>query len=174
MKKFLLVITAIAVMLSLAACGSESLTTENLDKYLSISTTVTDCEVDSNSGSVFGLYYKNYTGDAMVRVDVVNQSGSKFENVDIKCKLYTFIDFDHQDPASGWEFCYGNNQILKGSTDSQNYKIIEIHLPHDGNWSSIEELKLAQYLDGCEYLTPPRKLSNCYLEIVSVSGTVSK
>lgn len=129
--------------------------------------------MEKDSGSIYGYQYYNYTGESTVKLEVVNQSGVKFENVTIVCELYTFVDFKGNDPLFGWEFKMGNQQTLTNSrVDSKNYKRITITLPYDGNWSTTEDLELTLYTSAINILMTPHELSDCYLRIASVSGTI--
>ena len=172
MKRIIsLLIVGIAI-LSLSSCGEKrvELTVDNISHYLNIDAFVTDCNVETDSGSVGGLKYKNYSGDATVQVKAVNQSGAKFENVIIECELKTFVTC--YPACHGWEFKTGNKNSGKESPLDKNTKTIKIVLPYDGNWSDTEYLTLEMYDEGKKFITAPLELSNCYLYITNVSGTV--
>jgi hypothetical protein len=165
------------MILSLSSCGEKSveeksveLTVDNISQYLAINAVVTDCNVETDSGSVGGLYYENYNGDATVQIKVVNQSGAKFENVIIECELKTFVDC--YPACHGWEFNTGNKNSGEESSLDTNTKTIQIILPYDGNWDDTEYLTLEMYDEGHKFITAPWELSNCYINIVSVTGTV--
>ena len=176
MRRALSLILALVMCLGLCACGGKKveLTTDNIKEYLSIEATVVNADVDSSSGSVGGFYYKNYSGVATVKLEVVNQSGAKFANVSIVCELYTFPVFYKGGPAYGWEFTSGNQQYLNEVTDSENYKSISISLPYDGNWSTTVNLELELYTSVSKLGVPPSELSSCYVRIISVTGTAEK
>ena len=177
MKKLMFFTLALVMLLNLTACGAGGgieLTTDNIKEYVSIKASVVDSEVEKDSGSVGGLYYKNYEGEATVKLEVVNQSGAKFENVSIVCEVYTFPYFNADGPTYGWEFKSGNKQYLNNVADSENYKSITITLPYDGNWSTTENLELVMYTETSKIPVTPSELSTCYVRIVSVSGTAKK
>lgn len=176
MKKRILVFTlCLALMVSLCACGGgKKLTTDNINEYLSISATVTDCDVSKDSGSIRGIGYSAYDGEATVKIAVVNQSGANFENVKITCEVSTYVDCIPGPHAYGWEFNNGNKQTGTKAHVDKNYKTVTITLPYDGNWSSTEKLTLELYEDGINYISSPYDLSNCYVTITDVSGTVKK
>ncbi len=175
MKKTLSLIMLTVIVISLAACGSSvKLTTENINNYLSIKASVSDCNVEKESGSILGIPYNTYNGDATAKIEVVNQSGAKFENVTITCKVYTFVDCIPGPVGYGWEFNNGNNQTGNNPHTDMNYKTITITLPYDGNWDSQENLTLKLYEDGIKYITAPYELDGCYVDIIDVTGTACK
>lgn len=175
MKKTLACLLALAMCLSLCACGGGTkLTTDNIKNYLSIKASVSNCEVDKKRDSILGVGVTSYNGEATVEIEVVNQSGATFENVSITCDVFTYVDCIPGPHAYGWEFDSGNEQTGLHPHTDKNYKTITITLPYDGNWSKTEKLSLELYEDGINYITAPYDLSNCYITITDVSGTVKK
>ena len=87
MKKLVLSILLFTLCMGLSGCGNKNLTTGNIKEYLNISATVLDSTVNGSSKSVAGIYTKSYSGSAKVQIQVTNQSGAKFENVKIECKI---------------------------------------------------------------------------------------
>ena len=181
MKKTVSLILAFVMCLSLCACSSTDkqteptkteLTKSNIEHYLAFTSNV-DCKVETETGSIYGFYYKNYSGSATANIKVVNQSGAKFENVTITLKLYNVtFNANSEGIICGWEFTSGNH--FEGSTlaNAINYKTITITLPYDGNWSGTETLELALYTQWSDMITSPSKLSRLSYEIVKVTGNV--
>ena len=171
MKKIFSLLIVVVILLSLSSCGDKrvELTVDNIKHYINLDAIVADCNVEAESGSVMGIKYKNYRGDAKIEVNAVNQSGAKFENVIIECELYTHLETY---PAKhGWEFNNGNRNSGTDSYKDTNTKKIRIVLPYDGNWSHTESLSFVMYDEGRKFLASPLELSYCYLNILSVSGT---
>jgi len=168
MKRIIILAVIVIMALSLFSCGGKrvELTTDNIDQYLDISAVVKDSDVEAVPASIYGAYYKNYEGDATVELQVVNQSGAKFENVEIECELYTHVDLFPI--CCGWEFDSGNVNSGTSSNSDKNSKRVRIVLPYDGNWRDTENLTLEIYEGGS---MDPSELSSCYVKILSVSGT---
>mgnify|MGYP000068346956 FL=1 len=173
MKKALSLILLFAICLGLTGCGNNKveLTLENVKEYLNITASVTDSDVEKTSKSVAGIYTKAYKGTSKVELRVTNQSGMKFQNVEIKCKLSVFNRT--AGGIYGWEF--NTQNVHEGETLSDdNYKYVTIVLPYDGNWSGTEKLTLKPYSDGYKFTFDVKELDSCQLEIISVSGTAIK
>lgn len=176
MKKALSIVLALIMCLSLCACGSSNqpqpitLTTANIREYLSISAAVESCNIDEEKHSFLGITRTIYTGDARVKIQAVNQSGRNFKNVIIKCRISTTVDGMFEAPY-GWEFTSGNQQTGTNPLTDENYKIITITLPYDGNWSDTESLSLEFYEASFGFVSPV-KLSDCDIKIMEVTGTV--
>lgn len=178
MKKTLALLLALVLMLSLCACGGSGgktkLTKENINEYLAITSTV-DCNIDTDSGSIGGLGYKNYSGNATADIKITNQSGAKFENVNITLKLEVLtFDANKEGLICGWEFSSGNKHEGTTMADAINYKTVTVSLPYDGNWSSTEKLELALYSQWSDLLLSPAKLSSVYVSVEEVTGTIVK
>jgi hypothetical protein len=180
MKKIIAMFLVLVTLLLVCSCGnsesgnSESgdkrieLSVDNINQYINLSTEIKDCTVNKDSGSIHGVSYVDYSGNATVKVSAVNQSGAKFENVTITCEIYTFVN-SHPIPY-GWEFNYGNKNTGKTNLD-KNSKTITISLPYDGNWSDTEALTLKLYGQLNYFMPDPSKLYGCYIKILNVSGT---
>lgn len=183
MRKTLSLILALVLCLSLCACGKPekqpttqtiTLTTANIKSYLHIDADVIDCNIDDEQGSILGLYYKNYKGDAEVEIEVVNQSTATFENVTIVCDVYTYVECENTSSWYGWEFDYGNEYSGGKTRSDKNSKRITITLPSGGNWSDTETLSFVAYDDQANFLFGPSELTLCGIDIISVTGTVTK
>lgn len=173
MKKVIAISLMLVICFGLMGCsdGKVELTLDNINKYLSITADVIDSDVEKTTKTVYGIYTKSYSGDAKVQVKATNQSGMKFQNVEIKCKLSVFNGT--AGGIYGWEFNSGN--VCEGKTLSDdNYKYVTIVLPYDGNWSSTEKLTLELYSDGVKYMFDIDELNSCKIEVISVSGTAVK
>ena len=174
MKKLLALLLALLMCLSLCACGSRKteLTKENIKDYLSFSSTV-DCDVDTDTGSILGFRYKKYSGDATADIKITNQTGAKFENVNITLKMKSLtFDANAEGIICGWEFSNGNKHEGSKRADAINYKTVKVSLPYDGNWSSTEKLELVLYTQWSDLLFAPLELSSISIEIVDVSGKI--
>lgn len=177
MKTALSLILAILLCFPLCACGNENesakeptlavLTTENIKDYLTFQTTVTECEVNEKDN---GLTYKNFDGSAKVRLNVVNRSDAKFDNVSITLKISTDVTCIPGPVPYGWEFKLENQQTGTTPHTDTNYRTVNIALPNDGNWEDPFDLELALY--GNKYLFAPSELSSCSVEIVRVTGLI--
>ncbi|MBQ9762151.1 MAG: hypothetical protein IJV82_03640 [Oscillospiraceae bacterium] len=175
-KKTLSLILAILMCLPICACGNKSesakepvpysLTTENIKDYLAFQTTVTECEVTETPV----LMINTYSGNAKVRLNVVNRSDAKFDNVSITLKISTDVTCIPGPVAYGWEFKLENQQTGKEPHKDTNYRTVKIALPNDGNWEDSFDLELALY--GSKYLLSPSELSSCSVEVVRVTGLV--
>lgn len=185
MKKVLSLVLTLVMCLSLCACGNNgkevsdqkqseeiTLTTENVENYLSINTNVLDCDITQDKGSVLGLYYKNYEGEAEIEIDVVNRSDATFLDVVIECEVYTYVTCESGDAWYGWEFDYGNVNSGGKTHSDTNRKRITITLPSDGNWYRTEDLTFEAYDDQINFLFGPSELTVCGIDIISVTGTV--
>ena len=179
MRKALFLLLAIALCLSLCACGEKEepltekkLTTDNIGSFLNIDANVIDCDIQEEKGSVYGLFYKLFEGDAQIEIEVVNQSDAKFTDVTIECEVYTYVTCETTDSWYGWEFDYGNNNSGGKSHSDKNSKRITIKLPNDGNWSNTEDLTFVAYDSQMNFLFGPSELTICGIEIISVTGTV--
>ncbi len=175
----LAVVLAISAVLSLTACGSQpvNLTKDNIDEYLSFSTEISDKNVDVDKKSALGIPITNYSGDATEDVKISNKNGAKFQDVTIKLMLKTYTEINEKGEVYGWEYTSGNEQNLTGSRlDSYNYKIVDVKLPNDGNYSSTEKLKLEMYqsLSSNLIFDPETDDIIAGSEVVEVSGTASK
>ena len=175
MRKYTASLLALCLGLSLAACGGgkkTELTKENIGDYLAFTSSV-DCSMDTDSGSVLGLFYKNYSGDAAADIRIINQTGAKFENVTITLKLKAMnFDANQNGLICGWEFTSGNNHEGTSRSDALNYKTIKVALPYDGNWNTTEHLKLVLYSKWSDLIGSPSGLNSIYFEVTDVTGTV--
>ena len=177
MKKLFILILALLMVLSLAACGDEGgkkteLTKDNVKDYLAFSSNV-DCNVNTDKGSVGGFGYKNYSGDATAEIKITNQTGAKFENVKLNLKLKIITcEVGKKGLICGWEFKNGNHQ--EGSTRANylSYKTISVDLPYDGNWNTSENIELVLYSQWSDLVMAPMKLSNVSIEVVDATGSV--
>ncbi len=163
MKKVLALVLAITMVFALCSCGQQKieLTEDNYQDYLTITVDVLDTKVEKKTGTILGFYYRNFEGASMVRLRVVNQSGAKFENVEIACELTPF----NPNVGCKWKFM-PNKSLTQG---------IALTLPFDGNYESqIYELELfpdTQWSDWTA-VADPSELYWCTINILSISGTV--
>lgn len=190
MKKTITILLTLIMALSLVACGggqeieepsSEQgikLTTENIREYLSFDAVVTDCNIEKSTGSTMGMSYNDYSGNATVSVNITNNSGVKFKNVELTFKLYNYVDFLYKNGDKyGWEFSIGNEKNFSNADEidrsSENSKVLKVSLPYDGNWNDSLTMNLVQYTSGIlSSYAPSEKYCNCYITLISVSGTV--
>lgn len=174
MKKIISLLLVITMVLSLCACEKEiPLTTENIQEYLSVSAIVEDCEIESSK--IFGITF--YDGKATLKINTFKKSNVTFQNVTIKCKVYTGVETSPSFyELYGWEFNSGNKQTGTTSVTDENYKIITIDLPYNGEWSGKEKLTLEWYEGGTHrpYELGETTWSGYGVEIVEVTGTVVK
>lgn len=175
MKKVLALVMALVLVLSLAACGGNKevkLTMDNINDYLSVTATC-DCSIDSDSGSIGGLYYNNYSGDATVDIKITNKTSAKFENTKVTLYVSNVVFTGGSNGViCGWEFTNGNIHEGSGMAAS-NKKTIELELPSDGNLNKTEHLKLTLYGQWKDLLNrTPNELSDSdiIVGIEDVSG----
>ncbi|MEE1017603.1 MAG: hypothetical protein U0L27_08035 [Ruminococcus sp.] len=176
MKKILALLLVIIMSLSLVACGGKKevkLTMDNVKDYLEV-TSQCECDVDNDEGSVKGIYYNNYTGEATLKIKISNKTEAKYENT--KVTLYiSNVRFTggSNGVICGWEF--SNDNIHEGSGMSgKNYKTLEVEVPADGNTEVTERLELKLYSQWSDLVgRTPDKLSNSDINvgIDNVSGT---
>lgn len=168
----LVIVLASITVLSLSSCGKIELTTENIKDYLSFSG---DCDsnVDTDTGAVLGIYYKNYKGTATADIKITNQTSKKFENVNLTLRLSNMtFETNEKGPICGWEFTNGNVQEGTSGADRVNYKTVNVALPNDGNWSSKEYLELVLYTEWSSMLWTPSELDSVSVSVIDVSGYV--
>ena len=161
MKKALALILALVLCFPLCACNEKEkqktqkkLTTENIGSYLHIDANVIDCNISEEMKSLYGFNYKIYSGDAKIKIDVVNQSEATFSDVTIVCDVYTYVDCENL-TWYGWEFDYGNSNSGKNSHSAKNSKRVTISLPNDGNWANTESLSFVEYESEKSGFLPP-------------------
>ena len=181
MKKFLLLMLALCMCLSMCACGGEEkadeakeveLTAENLAQYLKFSSKVESCNFEE------GMFHKTdgtAKGDAEIVLETINSSGATFKNVTIVCQVWVEGGL-----WCGWEFDKGNTRCEEDHNESSNYKEITIELSSDGKTTINEALTWANYADKADWskdkVAVYSELSEEDIEIkvISVSGKVAE
>lgn len=167
MKKIITILCVAALLLSLVACGGKEtkveLTTENISDYLNIEADVTKSTLDVSGKGVFS------TGNGNAEITIKSEaiSESIFEDVTITCKVTTFGEESY---PYGWEFTSDNE---RGVLDSENYKMITIDIPKDGNISIIEELNFVLYADKGYSPIPAKELDSISFKVVEITGNVN-
>ena len=185
MKKTIALLLSIFLLLTLCACGGASnatkepedtkvdLTTENIRDYLKIEASSNDYQTEVGREPIFNLF-PEYSGTGTVKISIINQASTRFENVSIKLKVRILLhsgwneEEEKYDCYSGWEFDTENVQSEE-FLGWENSKEFIIALPYDGNWSISEGLHYKTY--GWTLFRPtlePRFI----IDILEVSGTV--
>lgn len=190
MKKTIALLLSIILLLSLCACGGASnaeqepedtkvdLTTENIRDYLKIEASSNDYQTEVGSETIFNIF-PEYSGTGTVKISIINQASTRFENVSIKLKVKIPLhstwneEEEKYDCNSGWEFdtenvrseSFWSNGLEKGWDNTKEFIIT---LPYDGNWSISEGLHYKTY---AWTLYRPTLEPRFSIDILEVSGT---
>lgn len=184
MKKIIAILLSVVLLLSLCACGGASnaeqepedtkvdLTTENIRDYLKIEASSNDYQTEVRSETIFNIF-PEYSGTGTVKISIINQASTRFENVSIKLKVRIRLhsgwneEEEKTDCYSGWEFDTENVQSEE-FLGWENSKEFTIALPYDGNWSISEGLHYKTY--GWTLFRPTLE-PRFSIDILEVSGT---
>lgn len=184
MKKIIAILLSVVLLLSFCACGGASnaeqepedtkvdLTTENIRDYLKIEASSNDYQTEVRSETIFNIF-PEYSGTGTVKISIINQASTRFENVSIKLKVRIRLhsgwneEEEKTDCYSGWEFDTENVQSEE-FLGWENSKEFTIALPYDGNWSINEGLHYKTY--GWTLFRPTLE-PRFSIDILEVSGT---